>query len=325
MQVNPPPTAILGGPGHGKTTVSLKASQDERVAQRYGIRRFFVRCDSSTTRDALVSDVAFSMGLQPEPNLEPQMFAVLKQGPAVLVFDNAETPWEADPQATEALLAELAAISGLCLVISIRGTQRPQGVAWREPIVVPPLELHAAREAFLAVSGKGHRNDRYLDSLIDAVDRVPLGICLLACQAEGQPNLDGLYSRWGAEKTALLQRSGGGTRLTNLEVSLEISITSSRMSEPARRLLMMLGLLPDGTAWEDLESLLPGLSAKASADLRHVGLAYDENSRLRVHSLVREYTGKRYTQSETDLDATIAHFVRMPGTERVRGTHPGAI
>ena len=111
------------------------------------------------------------------------------------MLDNAETPWENDPLATEELLAHLAAIPGLCLVASVRGQQRPQGVAWREPVGVPPLDLPAARQAFLAVAGQRFCSDPRLDDLVNAVDRVPLAIALLSYQAEGQPNLDGLWAR----------------------------------------------------------------------------------------------------------------------------------
>ena len=75
----PPPTAILGGPGHGKTTVSLKALHDTRVAERFGARRFFVRCEAARGRDALASEIALAMGLEPGPNLEASALAELER------------------------------------------------------------------------------------------------------------------------------------------------------------------------------------------------------------------------------------------------------
>jgi tetratricopeptide (TPR) repeat protein len=311
LEDNPPPTAIHGGPGHGKTTISLKALHEPRVAQRYGARRFFVRCDGAKGREALAGEIALAMGLEPGPNLAERAFADLERDRAALVLDNAETPWEADTLATEELLAQLSAIRGLGLIVSVRGLQRPQGVAWGEPVRVPPLDLSAARQAFLAVAGHAFDSDPELDGLMNAVDRVPLAITLLAYQAEGQPNLEGLWRRWQAERTKMLQRAGGAHRLNNLELSLELSVSGSRMNDAAGSLLSLLGLLPDGIAWSDLDSLLPGQGQAAAADLRRVGLAFDDakSTRLRVLAPVREFVRRRLVPGEVERARCVDHFL----------------
>jgi len=51
-------------------------------------------------------------------------------------------------------------------VASIRGEQRPLGPAWREAIRVGPLDLAAARTAFLAVAGERFGGDPDLDRLL---------------------------------------------------------------------------------------------------------------------------------------------------------------
>jgi tetratricopeptide (TPR) repeat protein len=317
LQDNPPPTAMLGGPGHGKTTVSLKALHDSRGVGRFGARRYFVRCDSARTRDALAAEIALTMGLEAGPNLEARALTELELDRAVLVLDNLETPWEADPLGTEDLLAQLAAVPGLCLVASVRGMQRPQGVAWREPIGIPPLDLPAARQALLAIAGERFRTDPRLDELINAVDRVPLAISLLAYQAEGQPDLAGIWGRWQSERTKMLQRSGGGTRLTNLELSLEMSVNGPRMNDAARQLLSLLGVLPDGIAWQDLDTLLPAQGSRAAGDLRRVGLAVDEEAarRLRVLAPVREFVHARYVPGDALFSHAIEHYLALAAEE----------
>ena len=104
--------------------------------------------------------------------------------------------------------------------------------------------------------------------------------------------------------------TGGSKRLTNLEFSLESSVTGPRLNDPARRLLSLLGVLPDGIAWQDLDVLLPGRGARAAADLRRVGLAFDdeENRRLRVLAPVREYTHLRHPPLAEGLDSAVDHF-----------------
>ncbi len=218
----------------------------------------------------------------PDPTSKAGFFVSLERGPALLVLDNTETPWDGDRLPTEELLAQLAAVPKLALVASIRGEQRPLGTPWREAIRVGPLDLPAAREAFLAVAGERYRNDPDLEWLLEAVDRLPLAVTLLAYQAEGEPDLAGLRRRWTEERTNLLRRDEGGQRLTDLEISLELSIQGPRMTEPARRLLSLLGVLPDGIARGDLPALLPKGSDAAAATLRKIGLALPDGPRLRA-------------------------------------------
>ena len=135
----PPPTALLGALGIGKSTIALGAVN--RVKDTFGDRRYFVRCDSATRRDLLVAEIARTMGIALGPNLEVAIFEALGHGPAVLVLDNAETPWRADMLGTEDLLAQLATIPGLAIVATIRGTDRPAGIRWRGSIRVEPLDL----------------------------------------------------------------------------------------------------------------------------------------------------------------------------------------
>ncbi len=51
--------------------------------------------------------------------------ARLGQGPAAVVLDNAETPWEAKVLDTEELFAALAGVDGVALVVTLRGNERP--------------------------------------------------------------------------------------------------------------------------------------------------------------------------------------------------------
>jgi tetratricopeptide (TPR) repeat protein len=319
----PPPVPILGPAGAGKTTVTLAALHDRRVVDRFGKRRYFVRCDSAKNRDSLVGEIARWMQIETGPQLEAQLFAELERGPAVLALDNAETPWWADTTATEELLAQLCGIPGLALVASIRGEQRPLGPAWREAIRVGPLDRTAARAAFLAVAGQRFENDPDLDRLLEAVDRLALAVTLLAHQAEGEPDLAGLWQRWQEKRTEMLQRAGGKERLTNVEVSLELSIGSPRMTEGARRLLALLGVLPDGIAREDLAALLPD-AEEAAAVLRQVGLALPHDPRLRVLAPVREYVHSRHAPAEDDRKQAMSHYVNLAQTAELVGYEGGA-
>ena len=253
------------------------------------------------------------MGLEPGPKLEERAFAELERGRAALVLDNAETPWESDPLATEGLLAQLAAIRGLCLVVSVRGQQRPQGVASREPVAVPPLDLPAARRHSWRWPASG--SAPILGSMTWSTWSIASRSRSHYCPTRRKDSRisTGSGRRWQTERTKMLQRAGGADRLNNLELSLDLSIRGPRMNDVARALLSLLGLLPDGIAWQDLDALLPGQGALAAADLRRVGLALDDekNARLRLLAPVREFVHHHLVPGEADLNRAVDHYLSL--------------
>jgi tetratricopeptide (TPR) repeat protein len=308
----PPPVAVLGGPGFGKSTLCLAALHDRRVAARFGARRWFVRCDAATTREEVLKEIALVLGLDVGPSLEPRVFAALSETPCVLVIDNAETPWWGAPLPTEDLLGRLSEVSGLALIAAIRGQQRPYGPAWREPsLSVAPLDFGDSRKVFLAIAGEKHATERHLADLLGALDGIPLAIELLAHAAEAEPNLEGLWRRWQQERTALLRRADGSTRLVNAAVSFELSISGPRMTDEARQLLSVLAVLPDGIAHQDLPAVIPGHPDRAAATLRQLGLAFDQADRLRVLAPIREHVVTSHSPSSEVLAPMMAHFIGL--------------
>ncbi len=316
----PEPLSILGPAGIGKSTITLVALNDPRVAERYRSRRFFIRCDAVKTREAFAAAVAGALGLPVGPQVEAAIMAALAAAPVALAIDNAETPWEADTLRVEDLLARLAAVPGLALVASLRGASRPVGVRWRQPIQPPSLPLPDARNVFLAIAGDQFAADPHLDRLLRALDGVPLAIALMANAAEGQPDLADTWTRWETERTRMLQRAGGTDRLLNIEASYEISIQGPRMTDEARRLLSILGFLPSGVARADMKAVMPGHGVRAAAVLRQVGLAFDEAHRLRLLAPLREYVQREHLPQPDDLQAALSHYI---GLATSLGTKPG--
>ena len=74
------------------------------------------------------------------------------------------------------MLAELAAVPGLSLAVTLRGGNRPDGVAWRDAVEVEPLGDEDAKRVFLAIAGNKHAADAHLANLLAALDGVPLAI-----------------------------------------------------------------------------------------------------------------------------------------------------
>ena len=310
----PAPTPVLGPPGIGKSTICLAAVHHRRVVTRFAERRWFVHCNAATTGEGLLAEVATALGIPPGPGRQAQTLAALGAGPGVLVLDNAETPWEADIEGTEAALGRLAGIQELRLLVTVRGAQRPFGVAWRESVLVPPLGAADGRRVFLAVAGQRFADDPHLEELVVSQDGLPLTIELLAYLAEAEPDLAGLWRRWQAKRVALLRRGSGSSAQLSAEVSFELSITGPRMTKPARRLLGLLGVLPDGITHENLNVLLLREGEEAAWTLRRVGLAFDEGPRLRALQPIRDHARSHHPPEPNDLTRAVRHYRELATT-----------
>lgn len=221
----PQPIPVLGPPGIGKTTVLLTTLHERKLAERFGDQRFYVDCAESPDREELSSALARRLGLA------KGLSGDLKDSPALLVLDHAEKSWEADPQGFEDLLRRLDKVEGLSLVVSLRGEERPVGPDWRDAFRIGPVELAAARDAFLAIAGERFRPDPDLDALLEAVDRLPLAVEQLARLAEGENSLGGLLRHWHETRESLLSR---GERPSKVDVCRELSRPLRERTEKGR-------------------------------------------------------------------------------------------
>jgi transcriptional regulator with XRE-family HTH domain len=319
----PGAVAVLGAPGIGKSTICLAALYDEQVVQRFGERRWFIRCDGAVSAPVLLSRLAAELkvlGGGSSDSLADRVRAVLSAGPAVVVLDNFETPWTADPVPVEELLRMIATIPQVGVAISARGTSRPAGPRWRDFAVISPLPVADARRLFLTVAGTGVARDSRLDRLLAELDGVPLAVELMAYAAQGQDDLAEVAQRWQAERTGMLARMGGARRELSVAVSVEASITTPLMTVSAERLLRMLGMLPNGVALDDLNQLLPDDSLAAVAVLRQIGLAYSEGDRVRTLAPVREYVAATYKPEPADLELVVSYYKRPEIRRQVDGT-----
>jgi len=243
---------------------------------------------------------------------------VLGAGLGVVVLDNFETPWAADPLPVEELLRTIAAVPQVGLAVSSRGTGRPAGLRWRDFAMISPLPLAEARRLFVTVAGADLAADPRLDELLTELDGVPLAVELMAYAAQGQADLAEVAARWRAERTAMLARMGGTSRELSVPVSVEASVTSPLMTAPAARLLSLLGVLPDGIARDDLTELLPEGGLAAADVLRKLGLAFGEGDRLRTLAPVREHIAATHPPGPDDLDKAVSHYAQLAATTGVQ-------
>jgi tetratricopeptide (TPR) repeat protein len=321
---SPSPIPVVGPAGVGRATLVLEALHDPRVAERFGARRFFVRCDGARSRDALLINIGRSLDLEPW-DLEARLFKELDRGPAVLALAGLEEPWQADSTAVETLLARLVGTPGLTLVATLPEGPAPSVPAWRNALRVDPFGRAAARETFLSVAGERFREDPCLYGLLDSVDLLPLAVVLLAHAAQGEPDLSALWQRWQSwreRRSSRLRWKGVREWELHVEVPLEVALASPRVTPGARRLLSLLADLPEGIRSFDLNLLLPGEGEKAAAILKTAGLAFEERGRLRVLAPVRKAVRREHPPVEEDLDRAVdlylergaaAEWIEEPG------------
>ncbi|KAJ6600405.1 P-loop containing nucleoside triphosphate hydrolase protein, partial [Mycena vulgaris] len=286
--------AILGTGGVGKTSLARAALHHPQISARFS-QRLFVPCDSATSSSDLAALVASYLGLNAERDPTKSIVRYFLGVPScLLVLDNFETPWEPAESraAVEEFLSVLSDISHLALIITLRGAERPGKIAWTRPFLSPldTLTDHAARQTFLDIADDVHEEED-IQKLLSLTGNLPLAVQLIAHLADYE-GCSQVLSRWAIEKTSLL--SDGYDKRSNLELSIEVSLSSPRMMTypNAKTLLSLLSLLPDGLSDTELtQSSLPLqdiLTCKAA--LLQTSLAYiDRDSRLKALVPIREY------------------------------------
>ncbi|KZV95058.1 hypothetical protein EXIGLDRAFT_834534 [Exidia glandulosa HHB12029] len=289
---------ILGGPGIGKTSLALAVFHSPAVVGRYGRRRYFVSCEGADDRLGVLPIVAAAFGITnfTRATAKAKLTATFADAPALLVLDNFESVWDPPGRSTDVEddLAYFCSITGLSLIVTLRGSERPQGVPWTRPFLPPlqPLDDAAARQLFVSISDVVEDSVQ-LDRLLSLFDNIPLAISLAACLAQYQP-ISSLLAQWNDSKSSMLRRNDGRHRLTSLDASIALSIESSRMqqAQSAIQLLSLLSLLPHGAFSTDISlwaGPLPEV-ARAISTLIQNALAWrTSDNRIRVLAPIREY------------------------------------
>ncbi len=290
----------------GKTSLASSVLHHEAIISKYQ-RRLFVSCEGIPSLDALISEVCNVLRLgseQRDHRLYDTILQALSQSPTLICFDNFETVWEPEESRVpvEDFLAHVAAISNLGLIVTMRGSERPAElrIKWTLHRSLSSLTDDDARQLFEEISGKW---DDYCEKLIDAVDRIPLAITILShLVAKEWESSRSVWERWNKKHTAAVRHGGSDHRLSSLEASIEVSLSSPRIQSvpSAKALLAVLALLPDGLRYTDdfferVQSYVPSIElSKAAEALTSTSLAYPSRHRegtvyLRLLSPIREY------------------------------------
>jgi hypothetical protein len=197
----------------------------------------------------------------------------------------------------------------------MRGAERPGKVKWTRPFLplLVPLPPPASRQTFIDIADfPTSEEESDFNELLELTGHLPLAVSLMANIAsfEGYTNT---LSRWKIETTTLL--STGYDKTSNLEKSINMSLTSPRLaSTHARAMLSLLALLPDGVLEHDLLSAeipIPSILDCKSL-LLHTALVYiDYDGRLKSLSPIRQYMSIVYPPPMSQVEALRKSLVKM--------------
>ncbi|KAJ7691389.1 hypothetical protein B0H14DRAFT_2550557 [Mycena olivaceomarginata] len=305
-----PRIAILGTGGMGKTSLARAVLHHPDITARYVQNRFFVACNSATTKVELANLIGSHLGLKPAKNLTQAVLQYFTNNPpSLLILDELETLWE--PAISRGDIEELLS---LLTGITMRGAEHPAKVQWTRPFlkVLQPLDQEAARCTFVDIAD-GRHSLVEVDQILSLADNMPLAISLLANLADTE-GCSSVLSRWVNEKTSVI--SEGFDKRSNLDMSISLSLSSPRIQllPHSQELLSLLSMLPDGLTEVDLiQCKLPLENIlECKTALKSTALAYsDEHQRLKVIMPIREYMQQHQPPGDCLVQSLFKYYQQM--------------
>ena len=324
------PIALIGAGGIGKTSIALTVLHHNRIKERFGENRRFIRCDQfPASRAHFIARLSKVIGAAAEnPEDLTPLRPLLSSREMFIILDNAESIL--DPNGTNAkeiysLVGELCKIKTISLCITSRITTVPPYC--NRPKILT-LSMEAACDIFYGIYGDGERSN-IIDNLLQRLDFHALSITLLATTASHNGwDYDRLASEWDIQRAQVLRTDYNESLAAALELSLA-SPTFHSLGPDARDLLGVVAFFPQGVDEKNLDWLFPTIPNRKNMFDKFcvLSLAYRSNGFVTMLAPIRDYLSPRDPQSSPLLCATRdRYFSRLsirvdpgaPGFEEAR-------
>jgi tetratricopeptide (TPR) repeat protein len=316
------PIALIGAGGIGKTSIALTVLHHDRVKERFGDYRRFIRCNrfpASPTHFLARLSKVIGAGVENPEDLTP-LRPFLSSKEMLIVLDNAESvldPRGIGAREIYALVDELCQFETLCVLITTRITTVPR---YCKRPVIPTLSIEAARDIFYGIYGN-YRQSGIIDDLLERLDFHALSITLLATTASHNAwDYKRLATEWDTQRTQVLHTDYNESLAATIELSLA-SPTFGKLGPNARDLLGVVAFFPQGIDENNLDWLFPTISnGKTIFDKFCVlSLTHRSDGFVTMLAPIRDYLGPQDPRSSPLLCATRDHYF----TRLSAGVGPG--